>query len=260
MTLVLEMLENDSGYQAQFEGLEPVKANLVSSSFVGIDGQQFQSASREARNIIIKLDLHPDFVTDTFTTLRNKLYTYLMPKSEINMRFHLVSGLYVDISGIVEEHSSPMFEQDPEVEVSVMCFKPDFIDPQMITLSGGTVSDGTITPVNYPGNIEVGIVLTLNVNRTLPAFSMYNTGEDGVLTQMDFSGSLIAGDQLIVSSVRRAKGITLIRAGISSSYLFGRTAQSGWIEFSEGINQFRIYAVGDPVPYEVEYFVRYGGL
>jgi hypothetical protein len=122
------------------------------------------------------------------------------------------------------------------------------------------VDDSTNTEIDYPGTIETGTVLTLNVNRVLAAFTIYNMDEAGNLSQLDFDGSLLNGDQLIISSLRGSKGITLIRASVSSSYLYGRSAQSSWIEFLEGLNEFRVYAPGDPVPYELEYIVRYGGL
>ena len=259
--LSLEMEENESGYQVDtIDGLDPVKATLVSTSYASIDGEQFQSAKRGARNIKIKLDLDPDFETDTYTTLRQGLNTYFMPKSQISMRFYMTTGLYVDIIGIVEEISTPMFEQDPNVDISIMCFQPDFTDPRIVNVSGVTVPDGTNTTVDYPGNVETGTVLTLNVNRSLPAFTIYNMDEAGILYQLDFSGALVAGDELVISSLKGSKGITLTRASVSSSYLYGRSAQSSWIEFTEGLNEFRIYAPGDPVPYELEYVVRYGGL
>lgn len=261
MVLSLEMFENNSGYQiSNIDGLDPVTASLVSTSFAGLDGEQFQSARRGPRNIKLKLDLVPDFATDTYTTLRQKLHSYFMTKTQVSMRFYKTTGLYVDIVGVVEEHSSPTFEQDPVVEISLMCFQPDFIDPRMVTIEGVTVNDSTMEEIDYAGNVETGMVLTLNVNRSLSAFSIYNTGEDDILSQLDFSAPLIAGDVLVISSLRGSKGITLTRAAVSSSYLYGRSAQSGWIEFFEGINQFRVYAPGDPVPYVLEYKTRYGAL
>jgi len=65
---------------------------------------------------------------------------------------------------------------------------------------------------------------------------------------------------LVISSLQGNKGITLTRASVTSSFLYGRSAQSSWIKFVEGLNQFRVYALGDPVPYVLEYLVRYGGL
>lgn len=260
-TLSLDLFENDSGYQVDdIEGLDPVKATLSSAPYAGQDGEEFQSARRGFRQIVLKLDLEPDFVTETFATLRRKLYDYLMPTETVRFRLYLDTGLYLDIEGVVEDHSSPMFEEDPKVAVTVICFKPDLLDPNLVEHSGSTVSTSTVENLNYPGSVPVGVVLTLNVNRNLAGFTMYHTGEEGVLSQLDFSYPLINGDQLVVSSLKGAKGITLTRSGVSSSLLYGRSAQSKWIEFAKGINQFRVYAPGDPVPFVLEYQVRYGGL
>lgn len=261
MTLALEMFENESGLQiAEVDGLDPVKATIVSTSFAGLDGTEFQSARREARNIKIKLDLQPDFDTDTFGSLRKMLYKYFLPKTKIKLRFYEDSGLYVDIQGVVEDHSTPLFAEDPEVDISIMCFQPDLVNPRMFSVAGFTTSTTTPYDIEYGGDIEAGTVLTLNVNRTLASFSMYNLPEDGILQQLDFNGSLVAGDELVISSLKGAKGITLTRGGISSSYLYGRPSSSGWIEMKEGVNQFRVYALGAAIPYTLEYLERYGGL
>lgn len=259
--LTLAINEDDNPYQVDsIEGLEPVQATLTSSSYAGDDGEVFQSAKRGARNIKMKLDLDPDFVNNTFTTLRQGLYPFLIPKSQIKLRFYSDTGLYLDISGVVEEFSSPLFEQDPKVSSSIMCYQPDFTDPRIVEVEGVTVDDVTNTVLDYPGTVESGTVVTLNVNRPLTDFTIYNTDEGGNLLQLDFTGELEDGDTLVVSSLKGAKGITLTRSGISSSYLYGRSAQSKWIQLDEGLNNFRIYAPGDPVPYVLEYVVRYGGL
>ena len=259
--LSLFMEENDGGYQvAEIDGLAPVKATLVSTSYAGADGENFQSAKLPARNIKIALDLDPDFNPKTYTDLRKDLYTYFMPKSQITLRFYLTSGLYLDIVGIVEEFSSPVFEEDPTVEISVMCYQPDFIDARMITVEGFTVADSTVTELDYPGTVESGTVLTLHVNRTVGEFTIYNSDEIGNLYQLDFTGELLSGDELVVSSLRGNKGITLTRGSVTSSFLYGRSMQSNWIDLRQGLNQFRVYAPGDPIPYDLEYVVRYGGL
>ena len=259
--LSLFMQENDGGYQvASIEGLEPVKATLVSSSYAGADGEFFQSAKLPARNIKFEIDLDPDFNPKTYTDLRRDLYPFFMPKSQITLRFYLTSGLYLDITGIVEEFSSPVFEEDPNVEISVMCYQPDFLDARIVTVEGHSVADGTNIEIDYPGTVETGTVVTLHVNRSLSEFTIYTQDEGGNLRQLDFTGDLLSGDELVISSLRGNKGITLTRDTVSSSFLYGRSSQSSWVELMEGANQFRVYALGDPIPYTLEYVVRYGGL
>lgn len=259
--LTLAINEDNNPYQvAKIEGLEPVKATLTSSSYAGNDGEVFQGAKRSARNIKFELDLDPDFVGHTFTSLRQGLYPFFIPKSQITLRFFTDTGLYLDIVGVAEDFSSPLFEQDPKVDISVMCFQPDFTDPRIVSVDGVTVDDAETMELDYPGTVEAGTVVTLNFNRPVTDFTIYNTDEGGNILQLDFSGELLEDDVLVISSLKGNKGIALTRGGISSSYLYGRSAQSKWIELDEGLNNFRIYTPGDPVPYVLEYVVRYGGL
>jgi hypothetical protein len=259
--LNLAINEDDNPYQVdEIEGLEPVKATLTSSGYVGEDGEIFQSAKRVARNIKIKLDLDPDFIANTYESLRQGLYPFFTPKSQIKLRFYSDTGLYVDINGVVEDFASPLFQQDPIVNISIMCFLPDFTDPRIVSVDGFTVDDDEDMVLDYPGSVETGTVVTLNVNRVLTDFTIYNMDEGGNILQLDFAGALVDGDQLVVSSLKGSKGITLTRIGVSSSYLYGRSSQSSWIELDQGLNNFRIYAPGDPIPYVLEYVVRYGGL
>lgn len=259
--LSLPMDDEDTPYQvASIDGLDPVKATLVSKSTAGADGETFQVAKLPPRNIKIKLDLDPDYNPKTYTDLRNDLYAWFMSKSQVSLRFFLDSGLYLDLDGIVEYMDSPPFVADPDVEISLMCYKPDFIDGQMVSLDGVTVDDTTNTVIDYPGTVEAGTVLTINFNRDVTDFTIYNTDEGGGIQQLDFSGTLLNGDVLVISSIRGNKGITLTRSAVSSSYLYGRSSQSSWIELIPGLNNFRVFANGDPIPYVLEYRARYGGL
>lgn len=259
--LTLPMMDDNSSYVvADIDGLEPVQATLSAESYAGLDGEVFQSAKRSARNIKMKVDLDPDFADETYTALRQNLYRFFMTKAQIKLRLYQDTGLYLDINGIVEDFASPLFDQNPTVNLSIMCYQPDFVDPRIISLSGHTVADTTNTVIDYPGNVETGVVLTLNVNRPVSDFTIYNVDEGGNIQQFDFTGALIADDVLVVSTLPGAKGITLTRAGMSSSYLYGRSAQSSWIQLFEGDNDFRVYTSAEPVPYVLEYVVRYGGL
>lgn len=261
VVLSLPMEQDEASYQINsIEGLDPGKATLVSTSSAGQDGETYQTAKRPARNIKLKLDFDPDFAPKSYSELRNDLYAWFMPKSRITLRFFLSTGLYVDIDGIVESMDSPLFVDDPDATISIMCFQPDFVDGRLASVPGFTVADSTNTPIDYPGTVEAGTVITLNFNRASSGFSIYNTDEGGKLQQLDFSGTLLTGDSLVISSLVGNKGITLTRTGVSSPYLYGRSAQSSWINLVEGVNQFRVHAVGDPIPYVLEYAVRYGGL
>lgn len=264
--LVLPLGDISDGFAVdEIEGLDPVQATLVSSSFAGADGEQYHSSRRESRNIKLKLGLEPDYVETSVRDLRNRLYGYFMPKSEVSLRFVLDDGSYMDISGRVETFEAPLFTQEPEANVSLMCFDPDFIDPNLVTFSwmSSSTTDETVTPSNrisYLGTVEAGTVITVRPDRAVSAFTIYQMAPDGVLHQLDFYIPLVAGDVLEISGITGAKDITLTRGNTISSALYGMSPQSSWIELQPGDNLIRLYASGAPIPYDVKYTTRYGGL
>jgi hypothetical protein len=245
---------------ADIEGLDPVKATLVSSSFATLDGEQFHSSRREARNITMKIKLLPDLVTTSAKDLRNRLYDFFMPKSEVSLRFFMTDDPTVNISGVVETCESDLFVREPVVDISIMCFNPDFIDTETVTLSGSTVSTTTETTVDYSGSIETGIVFTLNLNRAETDFTIYHRAPDGVLRQLDFAESLLSGDTLQIITKPGSKSAILTRSGTASSILNGVSPQSNWVLLKKGVNTIRVFATGAAIPYTIEYMNKYGGL
>lgn len=259
--LGLPLDDISAGYSVQkVTGLDPVKATIVSSSYATADGEQYQSSRREKRNIVISLGLETDYITNSVRSLRKRLSGFFKPKSYVSLRFHDDDGLTVDISGRVESFESDLFSEEPSVDISVLCFDPDFVNVDSMSISGSTVSSTTTSLIQYDGDIETGFVLTLNVNRSLTEFTIYNTGEDGVVRSLDVQASLVSGDVVTISTVSGNKYVRLTRSGLNTSLLYGMTTQSDWVEFNPGDNRFRVYATGAAIPYSISYTELYGGL
>lgn len=242
------------------QGLDPVKATLVSSSFANLDGEQYHSSRREARNVKLTIGLEPDYITSSVRDLRKRLYGFFMPKSEVTLLFYDSDGLTVNIVGRVESCETALFTKEPAMDISIMCFDPDFIDPNVVTINGMSVSDSTELLIPYDGTVETGILLELDVNRDLTQFTIYHRPPDGTLRTTDFAASLTTGDTLKISTVPGSKYATLTRAASDSSLLYGISPQSNWIELQNGDNYLRLYAEGAGIPYTITYTPRYGGL
>ena len=245
---------------ANVDGLDPVKATIVSSSFAQQDGSQYQSSRRESRNVVLTIDLEPDWSLTTVSDLRARLYAFFMPKSAVKLTCYTSDGLNVDVSGRVESLETTLFAQDPSVTISIICFDPDFVDPDNQVVNGHSVSDTTRTLVPYLGSVETGVVINLHVNRALPAFSIYHVPPDATLRQLDFAGDLIAGDVFSISTMPGNKYATRLRGGVSSSLLYGISPQSIGPLLAPGDNYIRVYATGAAVPFDLNYMNRYGGL
>jgi hypothetical protein len=250
-----------SGYVLEdIQGTDPVKATLVSTSFAQQDGAQYQSSRRETRNLIFKVSLDPDWVTKTVRDLRSSLYSVFMPKSAVVIKFFMSDGLEVTIEGRVESLESDMFSEEPIVDISVMCFSPDFVDLDQILVNGSTTAGSSEMSLNYIGTVETGILFKLLVNRIISEFTIYHIPFDGSIRVMNFQADLVADDVLSISTIPGSKFATLTRLGVDSSILFGVSPESNWMELTPGSNNIRVYAEGDPVPYTIQYQNRYGGL
>lgn len=252
------------------KGLDPVKKSIASASLPTMAGSQYQASHRESRNIVMTIGLVPDYV-DTFSVgdLRDRLYDFLMPTQSdatVELRFYDSNGRVVNVSGMVESFETSIFSKDPSVDISIICFDPDFTAVSSTTMSWNTSSSTTDDAgrlvIPYDGSIRTGVTLKLYVNRSLSAFTIYNRGVDAILASMDFQAPLVAGDVLTISTIRGSKGVTLNRGGAQSSLLYGLSAQSiNWIELIPGgTNYLRFYATGAAIPFDLIYTARYGGL
>lgn len=250
-------------------GLDPVKATLVSSSFANMDGEQYHSSRREPRNIVITLGLDPDYSIGSVEKLRSQLYNFFMPKTSVLLKFNLFDKFAVSdilgsasryIQGRIETCETPLFSKDPEIEISIMCFNPDFYDLDLVSVDGLTVATAVETLYAYDGTVDTGVVFTLSFDRSLDAFTLYHRTPDGILKSMDVAYAFLAGDILKISTVVGDKSALLTRASVESSILYAVTPQSNWMQLEPGDNNVRVYAVGAGIPYNIQYVTKYGGL
>lgn len=260
--LTLELDDISDGILVkEITGLDPVKATLVSSSFAQQDGSYYQSSRRENRNIGLVLGLVPDPAVGSVRSVRNGLYRYFMSEAAVSLRFFDdEDDLTVDIDGVVESMESALFTDDPAVDISIVCFDPDFVVPTPTTLTGLNTSTTASTTIEYTGTIDVGIQLVLSVDRTMTGFTIYHTLPSGEVQSLDFQAALTTGDVVTLSTVEGAKSVNLLRSGTTSSLLYAVSPQSKWIALKHGTNHVQVYATGAGVPLTIAYTPRYGGL
>lgn len=249
------------GYSVQgIEGLDPVPANIVSSSFARLDGEQFQSARREKRNIILKLGLEPDYTSQTVRELRNNLYRWFMPRQQTTLRFYTDDFPTVDIMGRVETFDCPLFVQEPVATISIINFDPDFYEPVEIEIAGATVSSGAMGTIDYEGTVDSGVIITLAINHTISGFTIYHQPEGQQALSMPVVGAFIDGDVVEISTIPGNKYATLTRGSVVTSVLYTVSPYSDWMRLQTGPNDFRIYAEGAAIPYTIRYTNKHGGL
>lgn len=225
-----------------------------------VDGALPQNARRDIRNILIKLGLEPDYSSSTVQSLRSSLYDYFLPKANVQIGVYLDDVLFVVTQGQVENFQNPMFTDDPEADISIVCYDPDLYAPTSSVLSANTTSGTDFQTITYPGTTDTGVVFALNVNRIMSSFALYNTTPDNETQVVQINGSFAPGDIVTITSVERQKAVTLTRSGSTSSVLFYRDTSSSWITLKKGDNHFRAFATGAAIPYTVTYTPKYGAI
>lgn len=264
--LTLSMEDISNGYIIEdIGGLGPVKATIVSSSFATMDGQQEQASSRDIRNITIQLGYVPDFTIDqTVRTLRSRLYQFFMTKMKINLVFYMTDGLVVEIEGRVETCEPAIFTREPQMDISIVCFNPDLVDPTPVSMHDVfTTTDTEGSPVVVAGSVETGLTsLTFTAPIALPdGFTIYHTTPAGDLRTMVVSAPLELNDVVNICTIKGQKSITVTRTGTTSSLMYAVSPLSTWVLLEPGENQLYLSASEtDPAPVLIDFHNRYGGL
>lgn len=260
-TLSLEMDSTNNGYIVEsIEGLDPVKANIVTSRGAKQHGSVYQTSHRENRNVVIRIRLEAVQGAASVSDRRAYLYGFFMPMSDVSLRFFLDGLHFADIQGYVESFEAPIFSKEPTATISLICVKPDLVSPTLVTVNGVSVSDSTVQAVVYTGTVEAGFKFQLFVDRTISEFSFHNHTPYGELATLDFAAPLIAGDVVEINTVSGSRGAYLTRASVRSSILNGVSPTASWFGLSRGTNMLRLAISGAAIPFSLEYYPRYGGL
>lgn len=260
VVLILPLQDQSNGFIVQdITGLDPVAATIVSSSFAQLDGEQFQSSKRVKRNIVLTLGYDPDYISSTVRVLRAQLYAFFMPKSSIVMVFRDDEGPDLTINGMVETFVAPLFAKDPNATISILNFDPDFIDPTVNTVSGFTTQGTDEVEIDYAGTVDTGILFTLNVDRVMSNFTLYNRTSEGT-QNAQFIADLAIADILEINTQPGNKSILNTSGGTESSLLYGLSPYAAWITLEPGQNFFRVLVDSAGTPYTITYTDRYGGL
>lgn len=259
--LSLPFEDSSSGFAVKdIEGLDPVPAQLVSSSFANMDGEQYQSSRREKRNIIITIRLDPDHSITSVRQLRAHLYNFFMPKSEVGLKFLMTGETPLLISGRVETFDANLFVKEPEATISIINYNPDFYEEFPILINTASTTTSDYLTHNYQGTIDTGLTIKVTVTTAMPNGFMVSVRlPGGAVENLQYNDPLEVGDILTIVTDRGSKSVEKTSNSITESFLYKVTPQSAWIRFYPGINQIRVQGTGAALV-EVSYTNKYGGL
>lgn len=144
------------------EGIGPVKAEIATTSYSGVDGGVVSNVRSGSRNIVIQLGLNPRYIAGemlTATQLRRLLYDYFTTQMQVEMFFYSDDYETIKIKGVVESMEPSIFSAEPTVTISIICPDPHF---QSLTPTT-EINVGTgLIDAPYAGTVPTGFVLTVS--------------------------------------------------------------------------------------------------
>jgi hypothetical protein len=251
---MLQLSQNEDKWKLlSVTGLNQPPANIITSVVPGFDGARFNSSRLEARNIVITLA-----IVDHTETNRMILNSVIYSKRYIKV-YYKNNSLDVYIEGYVESFEYDVFEQGIKAQISIICTNPYWIDKNsnmaILTPSvdlfefpfsipeegiplGGLTRDFSNAVINN-GTVETGAVITItsNYSTTNPIITNMATHQT-----MKLNTTLMAGDQIIISTLRSKKFIKKYSNGQMYNIINDLDASSSWINIRPGENTFILQA------------------
>lgn len=271
-SLKLEMLrpEKSGLFIKSITGLGPCKATINAKELATMDGAMFNSARVSSRNIVIKLGF---MFNPTVEDMRLITYKYFPIKQKLKFTIETDRRI-AEAYGYVESNEPDIFSKDSSTQISIICPDPYFYsagkdgnnvtvfsgvepafqfpfsneslaDPQLIF---GNIMYSTEQTVFYTGDAEVGVKITIHAIGPVGTITIYNTGTREVMKieseklNAITGSSLIAGDDIIISTVKGDKYIKLIREGKEYNILNVLDRNSDWFTLTKGDNIFAYVA------------------
>jgi hypothetical protein len=247
---VLTLTGNEPVYQIiDIVGLNPPRAQINTSTIVGLDGAVFNSSKLETRNIVLTIKINGDVETN-----RQQLYNYFRTKSWCKF-YYTNQNRDVSIVGYVESLECNFFTNNETAQISIICPYPYFKSIAEITQ--------TLTHTNaaftFPFSINIGNPVIIS-EYTTGGINVYNSSESetGAIIEINFSSSAStielknvttgddfilnynfqANDTLLINTNKGQKSITLIRNGVLNNLFSALQRGSVFFQLATGNNFF----------------------
>lgn len=268
-------------------GLGAGKANINMTEVATNDGGLYNSARLPKRNIVISLKF---MFQETIEDMRHLSYKYFPIKKKVTMKIE-TDNRSAEIEGYVESNEPNIFSKDEGSDISIVCPNPFFyssgdsttvffgVEPMFefpfsneslteLLLIMGEIRNETERVVVYSGDAEVGVTITIHALGEAGDITIYNTGTREVmhldvekLRALTGSG-IVAGDDIIICTVKGKKSVKLLRAGVETNILNCLDKTSDWFQLTKGDNVFAYTAAGGStnLQFKVENKIAYEGV
>lgn len=267
-SLVLNLARpEESGFVVKsVTGLGPGTANINTTEVSTNDGGLYNSSRLSTRNIVITLGF---LWTDSIEDVRQKSYKYFPIKKKLTLLIE-TDNRHAEIEGYVETNDPNIFSKEEGADISIICPNPFFyssgadgsnttvfygIDPMFefpfgneslydALLEMGSIQNQHEKVITYNGDAEIGVTITIHAIGEASNITIYNTGTREImkidtekLSALTGSG-IIAGDDIVICTVKGNKSIKLLRSGKTTNILNCLDKNADWFQLAKGDNIF----------------------
>lgn len=273
--------ETSGFYIESIEGLGPCKADINIVENGVLDGASYLSARVNSRNIIITLGFA--FASDA-EEARHKSYKYFPLKKNVKLLIE-TDRRVCETYGYVESNEPNIFSQNVTTQISIICpdsyfysagenstnitlfsgieskFEFPFSNESSTenTIVFGEISNEARRTVFYSGEAEIGMTMYIHAIGDASNVVIHNIGTRETMT---IRGDIIAGDDIIISTVKGNKFIKLLRNGEYTNIMNRLDRYSDWFQLTNGDNVFGYEAENgsDNLQFRVENRIAYEGV
>ena len=250
------------------DGLGPSKAEINKTDVANLDGSFYNSSRVTPRNIVLSLVF---FEMPTIEETRLKSYKYFPIKKRVKLEIETDKRIGV-VYGYIESNEPVIFSKQEGTTISIVCPEAYFyekddalnifgsLDPvfefpfsnESLTeklLNFGDLILETTKNIYYEGDASVGLTFYIHATGSASGLEIekITTGQtisiNSTILATIVGSDIVAGDDIIISTVVGDKYAVLIRSGIEYNIRNAIGKYPDWFRLERGDNLFNYTAI-----------------
>ena len=221
------------------EGLGPPEADISYSNFTILDGGVYHNSRLHARNIVLTVEYNLDRrgSAESVLDLRRKLHRVASPRTTVRVNLYNDGPFDMWINGYVETHESPIFSKNPQVQISILCPEPAFLDPNESVVN---IPNTNPVTVNYSGDFHTGLSCEITIPDSPSWVALHNRTSGSTLRMR--SPQFQSGRRIQVLTEQGNRDVVLRESNGEwvTRILGGAEVTNDWPCLSYGANQLQI--------------------